>query len=179
MTAEAGPYARVLGAAWADVDGVVRAMHDGVAVATGEARIAHGGGPLAWLAVRVLGFPPAAESVPVCVAFARAHEGETWTRHFGAHMLRSRQWAGDGLLVEQFGVLRFESALEPTGDRLNIILRRWSVLGVALPRWLGPRAKAYEASEGGVFRFFVEIRHPWIGLVIRYSGWLEPQASGP
>lgn len=178
MTAGAGPYARVLGAAWLEVHDAIRAMHDGVQAAAGVARIDHGANPLARLAVRVLGFPPAAESVPVRVRFARDGGAEIWVRHFGDCIVQSRQWSRDGLLVEQFGALIFLSELVPSGDRLNIVLRRWSAFGAPLPRCLGPQAIAYEAGEGGVFRFFVEVSHPWIGLIVRYSGWLKPQPPG-
>ena len=55
------------------------------------------------------------------------------------------------------------------------VLRRWSVFGVPLPIWLGPRSDSYETVEGGRFRFHVEIGHKLTGLIVRYQGWLEPR----
>ncbi len=54
--------------------------------------------------------------------------------------------------------------------------RRWSLLGLPLPRALGPIAIAYESAEDGRFHFHVEIRLPLVGLLVRYQGWLEPRA---
>ena len=58
--------------------------------------------------------------------------------------------------------------------RLELILRRWSFLGLTLPLWLGPRSLAYESGEDDRFRFHVEIALPLVGLIVRYRGWLVP-----
>jgi Domain of unknown function (DUF4166) len=61
--------------------------------------------------------------------------------------------------------------------RLALVLRGWRVFGVKLPMWLCPRSVAYEAVEDGRFRFYVEISHPVAGLIVRYRGWLVPDAA--
>jgi hypothetical protein len=60
------------------------------------------------------------------------------------------------------------------GGRLDLMLRRWSFLDLALPLWLDPRSAAYESGEDDRFRFQVEIALPLIGLIVRYRGWLLP-----
>jgi len=77
------------------------------------------------------------------------------------------------LLCERVGPIDFAQALVVDGDRLRLIPRRWSVFGIPLPLWLAPRVDAYETEENGRFRFHVDIRHPWMGLIVRYRGWLE------
>ncbi len=77
-------------------------------------------------------------------------------------------------MVERFGVLEFAMALVRDGERLRLVMRAWRAFGVPLPLWLAPCSDAYEAEEGGVFRFFVEISHPIVGLIVRYRGWLKP-----
>jgi len=53
-----------------------------------------------------------------------------------------------------------------------MVLRRWSVFRVPLPRWLAPRITGREWEEESRFRFLVEISAPLIGDVVRYTGWL-------
>jgi hypothetical protein len=131
---------------------------------------------LALLAATIFGFPAAGEDVPVSVRFEASGGGETWTRTFGDASFSSRQFAGRGrsdqLLCERFGALTFVMALVPEGDRLSLVLRRWSAFGIPLPMWLSPRSASYETTESGRFRFHVEISHPFTGLIVRYRGWL-------
>jgi hypothetical protein len=70
-------------------------------------------------------------------------------------------------------------ALVPVDQRLTLVLRRWSAFGIPLPMWLCPRSNAYEVSEAGRFGFHVEIGHPITGPIVRYKGWLEPDAPAP
>ena len=173
-------YASLLGRAWEELPAEIRDMHDldGTKRVAGRASVKRGRNPLARLAGWIMGFPQASEDVPVDVTFARAGEEETWTRTFGSSHFSSRQLAGRGrshrLLCERFGPLTFAMALVLEGDRLRLVLRRWSLLGLPLPLWLAPRSNAFETSEDGRFRFHVEISHPLSGPIVTYAGWLGP-----
>lgn len=175
--ADAPLYRRLLGDAWESLPAAVRDMHDGVTEAKGVASVERGRGPLAWLAARMMSFPPAHAETPVRVQFTAEGRTEEWTRTFGTHAFSSRQYEGDGksdrLLVERFGVLEFAMALVLENERLRLITRRWRALGVPLPLWLAPRSIAYETGEDGVFAFHVEISHPLCGLIVRYRGALK------
>jgi Domain of unknown function (DUF4166) len=76
------------------------------------------------------------------------------------------------LLREQFGPLRFDMALVASGERLSLVLRRWSILGLPLPMALCPHSVSYESAENDRFNFHVRISHPLTGLIVRYDGWL-------
>ncbi|MEI9405244.1 DUF4166 domain-containing protein [Mesorhizobium argentiipisi] len=171
-------YPDLLGDAWKSLPAEIRAMHEGTAIAEGRASVERGGGVLSRLAARMADFPPGAADVPVKVRFVTDGQRETWIRKFGAHRFSSRQFAGrrrsERLLCERFGPLAFAMALVASENRLSLVLRRWSFLGLPLPMWLCPRSKAYETVEDGRFRFHVEISHPAAGLIVRYRGWLEP-----
>ncbi len=39
-----------------------------------------------------------------------------------------------------------------------------------------PRGDSCEFVEAGRFHFHVEIDHPFTGLIVRYRGWLVPNA---
>lgn len=171
-------YQRILGEVWAELPERVRATHDGVREAAGVASVERGSNSLAWLAGVMMSFPQAQAEAPVRVRFDVSEREEVWTRIFGAHRFKSAQYEGKGrwerLLVERFGALEFAMALVRDGERLRLVMRAWRAFGVPLPLWFAPRSNAYETEEGGVFRFFVEISHPLVGLIVRYRGWLKP-----
>ena len=172
-------YRRVSGESWDEMPPEIRAMHDGVTLASGRAGVERGGGLLSRLVAFLLGFPEAGNDVPLGVRFAPSLAGETWTRTFAGKTFSSDQFAGRRrsarLLCERFRPMTFAMALVADGSRLRLVLRRWSVFGVPLPIWLGPRSDSYETVEGGRFRFHVEIGHKLTGLIVRYQGWLEPR----
>jgi len=73
--------------------------------------------------------------------------------------------------------MNFTMALVVDGERLRLLLRRWSILGVPMPLALGPRIDAFEFVDNGRFCFHIEIRHPLAGLIVRYRGWLAPSLA--
>jgi hypothetical protein len=157
-------YPRLLGTAFAGFPAVVQRLHrpGPRATWTGRAEVTRGRGLLAGLAFRVFGFPEAGAGVPVSVTFTTDATGrETWARRFGGRVMRSTQEAGRGrnsaLLVERFGPFAFGLALVAEGGRLSLVNRRWSCLGLPLPRGLMPGGTAWEAADAeGRFRFHVE-----------------------
>jgi hypothetical protein len=181
LSEPASLYRRLLGAAWDKLPREIRRMHNGVTAAAGEASVERGGSWLGNAAAGIMGFPKAASRIPVHVEFRIAGGEEIWIRSFGEKSFASRQVAGRGasehLLCERFGPLTFAMALILHDGRLALVPRRWSAFGVPLPMRLCPRANAYERSEDGRFRFHVEIGHPLTGLIVRYRGWLEPEAG--
>ncbi|TSD87367.1 DUF4166 domain-containing protein [Mycobacterium sp. KBS0706] len=180
-TAQQPLYRHMLGEAWTELPEPVRAMHDlsGDRRVAGQAEVERGTGLIARLVAAVIGFPAAGHDVPVEVTF-RVQDGvETWRRRFAGRSFSSTQQAGrgrsDGLLEERFGPIRVGLALVLDGDRLRLVVRRWSLFGLPLPLGLAPGGEAWESAVDGRFRFHVEIRHPWTGLIVRYRGWLEAE----
>jgi hypothetical protein len=171
-------YRRLLGDAWERLPAPIRALHDvaGRSVAAGVGRVERGRWP-ARLVAALFRFPRAADQVGVEVEFVERDGRQTWTRRFDGRALASVQWEGRGsfdrLLCERFGPLVFGLALVFDGQRLKLVVRRWTLLGLPLPLALAPRVDSYETCVDGRFRFHVEIGHPALGLIIRYAGWLE------
>lgn len=172
-------HARILGTAWQSVPGVIRAVHGAgpKLTITGAASITRGRGVLARLLARIMRFPAAGENVPVSVTFERHEDCDQWTRDFGGQGFSSTFTAGTGryehLLCERFGPLTYGMALVPDADRLNLVMRRWSFLGLPLPRSLMPNGDSYEYAKDNRFCFDVEIRLPLAGFVVRYRGFLR------
>ena len=175
-------YRRVLDEAWDSLPEPLRAMHDldGERSADGVAVVERGSGLLARLVAFVIGLPPAGADIPVTVSFRAEHGREHWQRNFAGRVFSSVQEQGRGrcerLLCERFGPLHFAMALVCESERMRLVVRRWSVCGIPMPRALAPRGNSYEFAQAGRFHFHVEIAHPFTGLIVRYRGWLVPRA---
>jgi hypothetical protein len=176
-------YRRLLGDAYAQLPAPIQAMHDlaDTLSVAGLATVDRGRSLVARAIAAVVGFPPAGENVPVKVLFTLREGREVWRRSFADHGFTSTQEEGRGsfdrLMCERFGPFAFGIALLREMDRLRLVIRRWSVFGIPLPRALAPFGSAYESAEDGRFHFHVEIRLPVIGLIVGYRGWLVPQAA--
>ena len=178
-------YQRLLGDADAALPAPIRAMHrlTGTLAAAGRATVERGEGLVARMIAAIVGFPPTMRDVPVRVDFTLRDGRELWRRDFAGHVFSSTQEEGRGrferLLCERFGPFAFGIALVCDADRLNLVVRRWSLFGIPLPRALAPIGAAYETVADGRFRFFVEIKLRLVGLLVRYQGWLvtEPEPA--
>jgi hypothetical protein len=179
--ARAPLYRRILGNAWNALPQPLQAMHDldGELSAEGLATVERGNGPLARLAAWIVGFPAAGKDIPVKVSFSTRGGRECWRRTFAGRSFASTQEEGRGrferLVCERFGPFNFGMALVWENDRLQLLQRRWTFLGIPMPRAVAPRGNAYEFAESGRFHFHVEIDHPLTGLIVAYHGWLIPQ----
>ena len=68
-------------------------------------------------------------------------------------------------------------AVTETDRRLGLVLRRWDVLGLPMPRWLMPQVISGEHADDSRFHFLVDISVPMLGRLVRYEGWLVPAAD--
>jgi hypothetical protein len=168
-------YARIMGPHWPVLPPLVRAIHDlqGDAGAAGEGRVERGRNLFARLMGWIAGFPPEGH-YPLHVAFAEREGRERWTRDFGGHVFSSELSTKWGLAVERFGPMRFGFALAPVPDGLTMHLKRWSLFGIRLPRFLAPRIAAREWEAEDRFHFDVRLTFPLIGGIVHYTGWLTP-----
>lgn len=177
-------YRKVLGPAFDTLPKQVMALHDATCIRkwTGLAQVRRGKNWIAHVIARVIGFPKASDDVPVSVTLTPEQDGELWTRDFDGKEFSSFQELGTGkndyLLVERFGIIDVSIALVVDGERLFLIPRRWSCLGIPLPGVLLPTGQSYEAEIDGKFRFDVEITAPLIGLIVAYKGELELESPG-
>lgn len=180
-SANLSPLQKVLGPAWQKLPLAIQAAHTHTGpagVLTGLARVERGSGILARVTAAVFRFPAAGEAVPIMVTFDKTAGGECWTRNFGGRRFKSMVSAGaarqEQLLEEQFGPFRFGLALVLEQDRLQFVVRNWSVLGLPMPRQWAPFGDSYEHEQEGRFCFHIEIRHPLLGLIVKYVGSLVP-----
>ena len=173
-------FRRLLGSAFDALPPQVRALHDGTGTRrwTGSAEVKRGPGPVARMIAAALRFPAPAARVPVSVTFTPEGECERWTRDFGGQVFASIQSAGSGrdeyLLVERFGIVRVAMALVRDAERLVLVPRRWSLLGIPMPSSLLPAGRSFETQIEGRFAFDITVAMPLVGLIVAYRGTLEP-----
>ncbi len=98
---------------------------------------------------------------------------ETWRRHFPGRSMVSRMRAGQGMLVERFGPIRFYFRLKASDGQLSMLLQSVTVLGVPAPRLLMPTVSAHESGADGRLHFAVSAHLPVVGLLAEYRGYLE------
>jgi Domain of unknown function (DUF4166) len=173
-------YRRLLGAAYDTLPPTLQRLHDldRHLVAGGRAKVERGAGIFARLIAAAVGFPQAGNDIPVTIDFRCDKRREVWRRNFAGRVFSSTQEEGRGgfdrLLCERFGPATFGFALVVEPGRLRLLVRRWSLFGFTIPIMLAPKCEAYEYEEQGRFHFFVDLGSRWIGLIVRYQGWLEP-----
>ncbi len=172
-------YRQILGDAFEHLPKQVQSIHGSVNTRkwSGKAEAKQGKGLLARGIAKLIGFPKSAPSIPVNVEMVCRDGGELWTRNFAGKTFSSFQSAGKGrnqyLLEERFGLITVALALVIEGDRLFLIPRRWSLLGLPLSRFLLPAGSSFETQVNGEFCFDVEISAPIVGMIVSYRGRLN------
>lgn len=168
-------YRRLLGERFDRLPDKVRQLHDVTALRiwAGFADVERGTSLACRLIAALLSLPPPGREQTLRVVFVPAGEAELWARDFGGSVFRSVQFERDGALNETVGIATLAFDLVTTVDALSLELRGVRVLGVALPRALRPLIATRETERDGRYRFEVEARFPYFGLLIRYAGWLE------
>lgn len=174
-------YRQPLGQAWQQLPQPVQQLHAVDAAAStfaGRCAVERGRSPLAWMVAESIGFPRAGDNLPITVRLVADAGDERWSRSVAGSTFSSVQSAGrgraEGLVRERFGAVAVDMALIVEPGRLVYRVRRWSLFGVPLPLWLGPRLVAIETADEQKFCFDVRIAHPLTGLIVRYRGWLLP-----
>jgi hypothetical protein len=177
-------FQRILGDAWEQLPGEVRRLH---AVATssrftGRCTVQRGRNPLALLAATVIGFPRSGAGQDITVDLRVEADAERWVRTIGGRKFSSVLKQGYGrsewLVRERFGPVTVDIALLLEGGLLCYLIRGWTLCGIRLPRWLGPRSTALESAEEGKFCFDVTIGHSLTGVIVRYRGVLTEATGG-
>ena len=117
--------------------------------------------------------PPHGKDQPLRVTFTPGNGREAWTRKFGKRTFRSVRFERKGMLAERIGASCLVCAPEASADGLALRLQDVRVLGIPLPSWLHARVRTFESEQDGRYRFEAEAQLPLLGLLVRYTAWLE------
>ena len=171
-------YRRALGAGFDVLPARVRELHDldRKRAWSGRASVERGTSIPSRIAAAISGLPPAGPDQMLRVTFEPVGETETWSRQFGGALFRSVQFEHGGFLHERVGPTTFIFTPLASSEELALRLDGFRVLGIALPRFLHPTLRTIERERDGRYEFEVEAHLPLFGLLVRYAGWLEPQA---
>ncbi len=174
-------FQTALGTAWNELPPEVQRLHSVQDIETfsGRATVTRGTGILARLAAVLFRFPLAGEDVPLSLTKTRTKAGEIWERDFAGRTFRSHLTPSTlGRYKERFLGFNYEQDLPVENGSLRLLVRRGWFLGLPLPSILLPKSDAREYSENGRFHFSVGLHAPLAGgLIVRYEGWLEPDAT--
>ena len=170
-------YRRVLGAGFDQLPVVLRRFHDAAngGSARGMFRVVRGDGIVRNVVADLLRTPRAGEQVPIHLEVVVKGDREHWLRHFPGRCIRTVQWADGNLLMERFGLTSFSSALVVKGSRVNFEFRRAWFAGIPLPVWLSPYVDGYVDAGDTGWRVTVHIFAPFLGEIVGYEGWVEPE----
>ena len=145
---------------------------------TGVANIDVGKTPWAWMIRKLVGFPIAGNSVPIIFRREVLDDQEVWYRTFGRKTMITRFSTGQGresrLIIERFGLLGVGTAMVERGGMLHVVPRTWSFLKLPMPNIFLPVASIVAAEKTGRYHFKLNVRVPWLGHVVTYSGHLVP-----
>jgi Domain of unknown function (DUF4166) len=185
-------YPRLLSADWDALDDRLKHFHwiTGTRHGSGLFEISCGRAGLARFLAWLLRLPHEGRDVPTTLVIRCEHipnreigAAERWERTFGSRKLYSLQYASrQKFLAERFGMLELRFLLDvcdhallfhPVGAAIAI-----GPLRLRLPPPLSPQIHARVAGlEGSASRLgvSVSVAAPWIGSVLSYEGYLEPQ----
>ncbi|HEY0234219.1 MAG TPA: DUF4166 domain-containing protein, partial [Afipia sp.] len=169
-------FRRLIGRRFDLLPRAFRIVHDGRTDASfhGNAVVRIGQSLAARLITRIMNLPrPGTHRIEVRIA--PGPDGETWTRTFGTASFRSCLSDAPrlGEFQEVFGPLRFSFDLQSSAAGVKWQFTGWSLLGLPVPRWAGPRMKAGAIGTGGRYSFSVVVNHPLTGLLFAYRGGLD------
>ena len=82
----------------------------------------------------------------------------------------------DHLLIEQYGINSFSSSVTVDGpDVIYEFQPAWLAGVIPLPSWLSPRVDGQVRGEETRWRVLVSIVAPFLGEIVRYEGWVQPE----
>jgi len=170
-------YRRVMGDRFDALPEVLKRFHGAVGTsnARGTFRVTRGSCFLRNLVATALGMPRAGENVPVHLEVVALEGREIWLRHFPGQTLKSVQWARGDLLMERFWLWSFSSRLELSGSRVDYVFERAWFLGIPVPRLLAPFVDGNVDAGAAGWQVVVHIFAPFLGEIVHYEGWIEPE----
>jgi hypothetical protein len=148
---------------------LVRKAHTGRIRLEGDVTVERGNW-IANLICKLFGMPPAAPKCKLVVNGNHDQKTMTWNRFFDDFAMNSFFYKDRDYLVEQLGPIHMKMAVNVTDGVLTYTLDKTRILGIPIPKCMGPRVIAVEEQAGDQYRFSVLVSMPVVGKLISYFG---------
>jgi hypothetical protein len=170
-------YRRILGPRFELLPAVLKRFHDSPhgGRARGIFTVERGRGFLRHALGWLLGFPRAGIDLAVILEISVEGDCERWRREFPDRTVISTQWEHDHLLIEQYGMNSFSSALTIQGTELVYEFRQAWLAGIPLPKWVSPRIEGVVTGVEYGWWVVVRVFAPGLGEILHYKGRVEAE----
>jgi hypothetical protein len=174
MSLESSLFERLLADSFAELPAITRRVHDSrtTKCLRGRCDVIRGSHWAVALLSSLASLPPNGAGVPTAVTIDSDIDGETWTRQFGRHRMRTRLWKAGHLLAERLGPVSLYFSLTVREGCLEWRVVRARFLGLPIPAKWFVTSVATERVVDNRYAFEVAAEIPLIGSLIRYRGWL-------
>jgi hypothetical protein len=173
-------YPQLLDKNWDKMPIAIKTMHLTTETILGVFTVTHGKSKFAKLIARLLNCPKESKTAHVTLQITPNSKIEKWNRTFNQDNLITKQWVGNqGFLLEQWGHFQMQLQLHYENNTLYYGQKSLSIhfgkLFLKLPSWLQPKINAYETigTNTNQVLVHVEVKLPFIGLLIQYDGNLN------
>ncbi len=148
---------------------LVRKAHVGRIRLEGEVTVERGN-RVADLICRIFGMPPATPNCRLVVHGNHDTNHMTWNRFFDDFPMNSFFYKDESYLVERLGPIHMKMAVDVNDGVLTYTLAKTRILGIPIPKFIGPQVMAVEEQAGDQYRFRVLVSMPVVGKLISYFG---------
>ena len=167
-------YKRVLGKQYVVLPKAVQQLHDYSNAISYEGKITakRGGNFFCKILATLCFLPRSGEILPLRVTFVQEGDVEKWIREFGTQKFTTIQMQDGNKICEKLGPIKLLFTWSASTDALTLVLSRLLLFGVPFPRLLLPKIQAHETENDNAFALYLQVKLPYLGLLIEYSGWL-------
>ncbi len=158
-----------LGAQYDRLAPLVRKAHEGAIRLEGQVSVERGN-CIAQLICALFRMPPATPACRLTVLGHHEEDSMTWNRRFDDFAMNSYFYKDGQYLVERLGPIHMNMAVSVTDGVLTYELAKTRILGIPIPKFIGPRVTAIEEQVGDLYRFSVVVAMPVVGKLVSYFG---------
>jgi Domain of unknown function (DUF4166) len=170
------------GSSFTELHPLLQRLHREGGVLSGPVQVSFGEGLAGWVGKRLaasLGVPAIAGMHQLRVSIHSEAGVLHWGRSFNGQSefvskFRPVGHHPSGHWVERSGRLSLSLGVEVQAGAWHWQHRGSTLFGIPLPKSLLPTTLASKGIEGERYRFSVEVRAPWLGTLMAYSGTLSP-----
>ena len=166
------------GESFAGLNPLLQKLHQEGGILSGQVDVNYGKGIAGFMGRRIakkLGVPLVSGKVDFTVTISHDAYSLHWNRLFGNQQRMNSTFIPygnyqNGYWRETTGALTLELGVEVKQGGWYWQQRRVKFMGISLPQFLMPKTKAYKKIVNGKYRFYVSVRLPLLGHVLKYSG---------